>query len=353
MNSMRMLVDIGHPAHVHLFRNAMRMWMNKGHQVVVVIRDKDITARLLDLYGFTYSVASVARRGTLGLAVELLEHDWGVLKLAVQNRSQLLLGSSVSITHVARLIGARSIVFSEDDADTVPTFSLLTYPFAHAIVTPVCLTKSNDKKYLGHNSYHELAYLHPNVFTPDPVVLSKLGVQLGESYFILRFVALQAAHDSGAAGLSHSMRRKLVQTLSEHGRVFITSEAPLTEEFEPYRMSISPDEIHSALYYATIFVGDSQTMTMEAAVLGTPAIRCNTFVGRCSVIEELEHRYGLTYGFFPQDEERMFAKITDLLAERNLHGQWQQKRDHMLDEKVDLTAWMVDFVEGLGASLAR
>jgi len=31
------------------------------------------------------------------------------------------------------------------------------------------------------------------------------------------------------------------------------------------------------LYYANVYIGDSQTMATEASVLGTPAIRSNSF----------------------------------------------------------------------------
>jgi predicted glycosyltransferase len=45
-----------------------------------------------------------------------------------------------------------------------------------------------------------------------------------------------------------------------------------------------------------MYIGDSQTMTAEAAVLGTPAIRFNDFVGELSYLEELEYTFDLTYG---------------------------------------------------------
>jgi hypothetical protein len=340
-----MLFDIGHPAHVHLFRNAMQCLMDKGHEILIAIRDKDITSNLLDLYGLSYNVASVARQGTLGMAIELLEHNWHILKLAKRYQSDLLLGTSVSISHAARLVDAQAIVFNEDDAEAVRAFTLLAYPLAHAIVTPSCLNENHGRKHITYNSYQELAYLHPNVFTPNPTILPKLGVQPGEPYYIMRFVSLQAAHDRGEAGLSLAMRRRLIKTLSNYGRVFITSETPLSEEFDPYRIRISPEDIHDALTFATMLISDSQTMTAEAAVLGTPAIRCNTFVGRISYLEELEHRYGLTYGFLPQDEDEMLEMVMELLARNGLRSEWQDKRERMLADKIDLTAWMVDFIE--------
>lgn len=342
---MHILVDIGHPAHVHLFRNAMRIWMDRGHQVVIAIRDKDLTAKLLDLYGFSYSTASVARRGILGLAVELLEHDWHVLQLAVRHSSELLLGTSVSISHVARLIGARSMVFNEDDRDVVRAFTRLAYPLAHAIVTPACLGEDHGNKHIVYDGYQELAYLHPDVFAPNPDILAKLGVQPGEPYFIMRFVSLQAAHDVDESGLDLALRRELVRVLSKRGRIFITSESPLPDEFELYRIRILSEDMHDALAFATLLISDSQTMTAEAAVLGTPSVRCNTFVGRISYLEELEHRYQLTFGFQPKFRGQMLSFITELLDQPNLAEIWQRRRQRMLSEKIDLTPWIVDLVE--------
>lgn len=339
------LIDIGHPGHVHLFRNSIKAWKNKGHYVVIAIRDRGIVGSLLMTYGLDFSIASKPRSGIIGKSIELLEHDWNILKLTRRYNVKILLGTSVSIAHISKIVGAKSIVFNEDDNDYIKAFAYLTYPFADTIVIPDTLRDKRNEKYITYSGYQELAYLHPNQFKPDPRVLSELHVQPGEPYFIIRLVALSAYHDIGQHGLNLQSQRRLLNLLSKKGKVFITVEGNLPTEFRQYQLPLSPHLIHHALYYAAMLVSDSQTMTIEAAVLGTPVVRCNTFVGKCSVIEELEHKYGLTYGFLPQDEERMFAKIEDLLSNENTKGIWQQRRDIMLAEKIDLTEWMVNFVE--------
>ncbi|MBN1661657.1 MAG: DUF354 domain-containing protein [Anaerolineae bacterium] len=342
---MRLFIDIGHPAHVHLFRNAIRCWLDRGHEVTITIRDKDLTLTLLEQYGLPYRVASRARKDTIGMAIELVEHDWNVWRAARQARSQILMGTSVSISHVAPLVGGYALVFNEDDAQVARTFTRLAYPLAHAIVTPSCLPENHGKKHVTYDGYQKLAYLHPHVFSPDPGVLDALGLSPDEPYFVLRFVALHAAHDRGEKGMTSTVRQQLVDMLSARGRVLITSESALPPEFEPYRIAIPPTDIHHALYYATLFIGDSQSMAVEAAVLGTPALRCNTFVGRISVLQELEHKYGLTYGFRPDETQAMFSQIEELLGRADLHDEWQSRRARMLRDKIDVTAWMVDFVE--------
>jgi hypothetical protein len=342
---MNILIDIGHPAHVHLFRNAAKIWIEHGHSITITIRDKDITSELLDLYGFSYHVASIARKGTIGLAFELIEHDFGVLKAAIRNKCQVLIGTSVAISHVSRILGVKSIVFNEDDASIANTFVKLAYPLANAIVTPTCLNENHGKRHFVYDGYQKLAYLHPKYFKPNSKILEKLGVLPNEPYFILRFVSLKAAHDQGESGLNEEMKLKIIRKFTNYGRVFITSEIPLSGDLLSYRLNIPTIDIHDALYFSKMLIGDSQSMAVEAAILGVPSIRVNTFAKRCSVLIELENKYGLSFSFLPSKEEDIFNKIDELMNKQCLKDEWQEKRTILLNDKIDVTKWIVDFVE--------
>ena len=343
---MRILIDLGHPAHFHLFKNAAFELEKRGHRVFWATRNKDVVVRLLERNRLRYAILTTPRAGLLKFMGELAKHDYELYKMSKELDLDLMIGTSIFAAHVSKITRAKSIIFNEDDAAAGKVFAWLTYPFADTVVTPDCLRKDNfGKKHVKYSSYHELAYLHPRHFIPDPEVLGEVGVEQGERYFILRFVSLRASHDVGEAGLSFQMRRRLVNRLSQFGKVFISAEGVLPPEFAEYKIAASPDKIHHLLYYATMFIGDSQTMTAEAAVLGTPAIRCNTFVGRISYLEELEHKYDLTYGFVPGEEKRMFDRIIELLSTEGLKKIWQEKRNRMLQDKIDLTRWMIDFIE--------
>lgn len=138
----------------------------------------------------------------------------------------------------------------------------------------------------------------------------------------------------------------LVRLLEEYGRVIITTEKETPQELAKYRLSVSPEKIHSLLYYATAFLGDSQTMSSEAAVMGVPSLRCNTFAGRLSSLEEEEKRYGLTYAFIPAEFDRLIEKTKELLAIPGLKEEWQARRRLMLAEKIDVTSFLVWLAEG-------
>src|SRR5690606_8670353 len=141
----------------------------------------------------------------------------------------------------------------------------LTLPFATKIFTPSCYRMSLGKKHVRFNSYMELAYLHPDYFTPNPEIYTILGLDENEQYVLLRFVSWEATHDFGHAGMSLENKRKAVRLMSDHARVFITSEAELPEDLKQYRIKIPFDRIHDAIYYSSLLFGESATMASEAA----------------------------------------------------------------------------------------
>lgn len=267
-------------------------------------------------------------------------------KIIKKNSIEIGIGTSINLAHASKITKMKSLVLDDDDDTVQPLFTKFAHPFCDTLLSPSALIGHRKKKQtIFYTGYHELAYLHPNRFVPDSGVLNQSELIEGEKYFILRFNSFKAHHDIGIKGISLENKRKLINLLKPYGKIFITSERELETEFEEYRINIPPHQIHSLLYYATMFIGDSQTMTSEAAVLGTPSVRCNSFVGRIAYLEEQEHTYGLTYGFKPNETDKMFIKIEELLKLNNLKEEWQKRRQKMLADKIDVTAFLVWFVE--------
>ena len=353
---MNILIDIAHPAHVHLLRNFYAEMTKNGHKVIVTVKDIPAARQLLDLYHIPYIFLGKKSDRLAGKAIEQLRYNWEVWRIVRREHINVGIGSSITLAHVSRVSKMKSIILDDDDDAVEPLFAKYAHPFADVILSPDG-TPRKSKKTLYYPAYHELAYLHPNRFVPDPKVLDDAGIRYTRSadgtvsevepYFVLRFNAFKAHHDVGVVGLTIENKRRLVDYLSQHGRVFITTERNIDEEFLPYQLKVSPEKAHSLMYYATMLVGDSQTMTSEAAVLGTPAIRCNTFVGRIHYLEEEEHRYGLTYGFRPEQSEEMFRKIDELLSlgTTPLHAEWAARRERLLADKIDYTSFLVWFTE--------
>jgi predicted glycosyltransferase len=343
---MRLIFDLGHPAHFHLFKNVISELQKSGNEVCVVARQKDCLISLLEKADFKYKTIPRGVRGLYASGVQNIKTFQAIYKLAKQKPADFIVGTSLVAPYVAKLTGAKSIIFNADDSKVVPMFTKLAYPLANYIVTPESLSDYYGKKHIKHPSLHELAYLHPNRFRSNPDVLKAIGVGENEKYFLVRLVSLTAHHDIGETGLSSEQARLLVNRLLKYGKVFISAEKVLEKEFEPYLLKVDVAKIFDVMAFAQIVIGDSQTMIREAAVLGTPSIRCNTFVGRLSVIEDLQDR-GLTRGFLPCDFDKLLQCLDNWLANDKIKEQVRQKRAELLEQKVDLTGWMLDFFDKL------
>jgi len=246
---------------------------------------------------------------------------------------------NLHLAHLSKIHRIPSIILT--DTEHASLQNKLTFPFADVICTPSCYLDDLGKKQVRYEGYHELAYLHPNYFKPDPSVLDELNISKDDEFFILRFVSWEASHDVGKKGLSVEDKKKIVDELGKHGRVYITSESKLPKHFDKHRISVPPHKIHDLLYFAKMFVGEGATMASEAAVLGTPSIYINPI--QLGYITEQEEKYGLVHHLV--DANQVLSKIRELIGKNNLKNDWKARRDKMLSDKIDVTAWMISFIE--------
>ena len=339
--SMKILFYLNHPAHYHLFKNTINDLIYRDYPIKVAIVTKDVLERLVENEDWEYvNLFPEGRRirnmpNIVSAIVNLLKAEFRLFALVKKEKPSILVGTEGTLAHTGYLQGIPSILFNEDDTRATPE-NYLFYPFATKIVVPeVCDVGKWEKKKISYPGYHELAYLHPRYFHPREDFVKTFNPKM-EKYFIVRLAELTASHDSQKKGIDDSLLRCLITMLAEHGRVFITSERRLKPEFEQYRMHINPFFMTHALNFAEMYIGDSQTMTAEAAVLGTPSIRFNDFVGKLGYLEELEKEYGLTIGIKTGEKERLFNTVKDLAETPLLKKLWAEKRDRMLREKIDV-----------------
>jgi len=336
---MRILIDILHPAHVHFFKNFIKEMSKMNHEIYITSRNKEITNYLLAKYQLNHESISSIGNNFFDLGTELFTRSCKFASICFKIKPHLLMGiMGPTIAIVGKMLKIPTFVFY--DSEFAKLTNSFVYPLATKVITPSCYKNPIGKNHIKYKGYQELAYLHPDYYKSDSTVKEELGIGKNEDYFLVRLVGWKASHDIGFKGLNLKDVNFLINNLEDHGHVFVTSERPLSNN--KYSFSIPPEKIHDLLFHAKMYVGEGVTMASEAAILGTPAILISPLVGNIGYLEDLE-KYNLAFNF--TNSERAFDKVAELLSIDNLKETWKKHRLKMLDDKVNVTNFIVEFVE--------
>jgi uncharacterized protein len=347
---MKILFDIGHPANVHYFRNLIKWAEKEGHQYRVLARDKDVTLQLLKEYQIPF-----INKGKGGVAyVDRLIYS--IKSLFKINKAVREFKPDICISHaspylavIASFRGLNHIMFN--DTERALLFKHIVKYCKPNVFSPDSFVDKDHYNLETFPSYMELAYLHPEIYSVDDN--SDLVEKLGKDFILLRFVANKAAHDMGTEYISDDFKRELVQKFREYGNVWITSESSLPDDLKKYKLEVPPSAIHNVIANAMLLVGDSATMSSEAAMLGVPSIFINQ--NKLGYITELEETYGLVQHFMSDDEgcrQALQASIS-ILETENRNAIYQKRRDVMLKNKINLTEYMIQLVQKYAGHLSN
>ncbi len=336
---MKAMICFTHPAWVHQFRYIIKQMEARGDQVLAFVAEKDGNAKLLDSYGIPY-VRCAKSTGTnpvqkaflfLGLSVRFA---WSALRF----KPDIVIGRASPMLAVAAWVSRKPHILYEDTE--VSRFSLrICKALSTKILTPRTFLTDLGPKQERLDTYKELFYLHPSVFTPDRKKLRDVGFNPDEPYILVRFVAWNASHDIGKHGLDDEGKIALVKRLSKYGRVYVSAEGGVPVALRPNLLTTPYELIHHVLAFARLVYSEGATMASEAVVLGTHALYVNTIVSG-STREQCE-RYHLLYNFNDGEDryERAAQKAEELLETPGLVELGHEKQRKLLSEKVDINSY--------------
>lgn len=341
-------IFVNTPAQAHFFKNIVKILEKKGHIVNFLVRDYGETVDIMRAFGFNfflYSRPPIRKTGKIiSLPMDLLTAN----KFLQRNKPEIVLGFGGHEAYTGFLLQRPSIVF-QDSEPHINLAYLLQYkmfmPFVNSIVTTLTFTDNLGKKQIKVDSFKEISYLHPRYFTPDKTIFDSLNINKNEEFVIIRFNAFDAVHDTGIGSFSLEQKRCLIEKLEKHTRIFISAEKEIPNDFKKYLLNIPKQKIHDCLYFAKLLITDTQTMTTEAGILGTPVVRCNSFVGKNDMgnFIELEHKYNLIFSF--RNPNHAIEKALAILEDHTIKQQWKEKKQRLLNDKIDITAFMVWYIE--------
>lgn len=334
---MRYIFELNHPKHYYQFKYLMRALERDGHKILVLARDKDVLLKVLEEEDVPYKVFGRHNKSIVRKILGTFSLLRNYRKIAKRfNPDVIVSKASFYGCFTAVRLGRKSVIFP--DSEVVTVTNRYVVPLCTKVVTPENFTLDYGKKHIRVKGVFENCYLAPSVFTPDMSVVEEYG--LSEPYAIFRFVGWFANHDVKNSGFSLEEKIRMVKAVEPYMTVYVSSEKALPAELSKYKLPTPASQIHNVLSFADLYLGDSQTMATEAALLGTPAIRSNSFVGDgdMSNFKMLEQKYGLL---------RNVASFEDVLsllkswASSSKKAEWQEKQARYFESVGDSNAEIV------------
>jgi uncharacterized protein len=346
---MRVLFELTHPKHYYQFRQLIKKFINKGDEIRIIARDKDVLLQVLQDEGHHYEIYGRHKKKMQGKIFNIFSIFFSYRKIVRKFKPDFILSKASLYAVMARPFTRARLVITPD-SEVVWLTRKIVAPLSHIVITPETYTISYGKKQKRINGFFEECYLSPDAFKADKAIVEKAGVNVQKPYFVLRFISWDANHDVGQFGFTDEQKSHLVEKLSRFGEVIISAEQKnIPPELDKHLSKVPPNEIHHLLHFATMYIGDSQTMATESALLGTPSIRYNSFVGPndMSNFIILEKEHDLMRNF--RDFDKMMSAIDVMLQNPSLKQEWLDKRNKYFASKPDLNEQMMkaiqDFVQ--------
>ena len=339
---MKILIDINHPAHVHYYKNFIRIMKAKGHQFLVINRDSKMINQLLDFYGIEHTIRNKRpeKKGTMTSMMNLAKMTLWCIRKSFAFRPDLYMGfASVPCSVTSWLFRKPSILI--DDTEHNALNHKIYMRVCSAVLTPFYFKKDlgNEKKQIRFNAYVEQLYLHSAYYKNSTQVLEELNVKPKE-YVIVRYIAYDAHHDLKVHPISEETKKNIVKELSKRYRVFVSLEKSVKDPFyDDYVLKISPEKMHDLEANAKFMIAEGATMASEAFLLGVPYLYLNPLIVgyidyQCT---HYPHRcFKTTNG----DEA---LKIVSQLMDIKIDGEAERRK--VEEQTINPTAYLEEFVE--------
>ena len=335
---MKIVIEINHPKHYYQFKYVANL-LRTDHEVIFLARDKEIVFKILEEESVKYHSFGKHYKNIVGKLWGSFEIFFTYFRLIRKIKPDIIISkASPYSTILGKFLNIKTVIFP--DSEVVALTNKFVSKLADLIITPISFSHSFGKKHHKVSGFFEETYLSKDVFTPNQKIKEILAPE-GQLFAILRFVSWNANHDIGKSAVSTEIIEKIINKIEDKMTIYITSEAKLPKLLSKYSLPIPKNEIHSALYYASLYVGDSQSMATESALLGTPAIRCNKFVGEndMNAFKVLENDLHLLYNF--PDWNLALKKVDEIEDFSELKKEWRIKANDYYSGKKDINTEIV------------
>lgn len=272
---MNIIIDIIHPAHINLFKGAIKILEKQGHKVIVSCINRGKLSDIVknELHPIPVKVIGKHRGSTFSILFEAnLLRIFQLIGFIVGKKIDVGISfGSFLMGFVLTILRKPNIHLSDDPERKVnAVLELLTC--TERYLPPIVKPKGKTRTF---NALKEWAYLSPKYFKPHSKIVEDYGLNPKEYIFIREVSTGSLNYKGQKAGLvatfAHQLPKHLKVVLSLEDKSLINrypSDWILLKE--------PVNDIHSLIYYSKLVISSGDSMAREGAMLGNLSIYCGS-----------------------------------------------------------------------------
>lgn len=340
---MRILIDIGHPAHVNFFKNVISTLRNNGHDIfITAIRRGKLSKIIKSEFNEIPVRFNGKHRGT----------KWSILfeanilrfieqlKFVYSKKIDIAVScGSFTTGAIFKFVLRKPNIQFDDDPERKINVALEKMTSTELVFPPIV---GINNKVKTMNALKEWAYLSPKYFTPSIQELDNYNLK-PQRYVFIREVStgsLNYANQQSniiatfARDLPHNYYRILLSledksTINQYPSDWILLKEPL-------------NDIHSLIYFSKIVISSGDSMAREGAMLGVPSIYCG-------IREMAANRLMIDKGMLFHKDVEEVPQFVERIISSDIKIEEQDKfRERLEDEWVDVTEFIVSQIKKYG-----
>lgn len=278
---MNILVDLAHPRHYYQFKYICELLEERGHKVYIAATDRPLLMEILNESGVDFILFKHTQSGNrfikLWSHVCRLDEFRSVL---LRNNIDVYISKASIGSFFVKVIARRIMTVIFPDSEDVSLTNNFVRFFSDLILLPkIFPLKWQENKVVRVNGTCENCYLDPRYLKLDSVNVRDFGYPENAKFVFFRFVAWKAHHDVGQYGFNRKQRIEVVNLFLSYGFIpLISFEDEPDPELSEFVNRFPKSKVRSVLQLCDYFVGDSQSMAAESALLGLKSFRYNSWV---------------------------------------------------------------------------
>ena len=128
---MKILIQVGHPAQFHFYKNAVILWQTKGHKVRLLIKTKDVLENLAMASGLNYVIfehKNYNKSSKIEMLKMVSSRFFSYIKQMLTFRPDIIIGPDPILAKISRFYKSKFIAVAEDDYQIIKTLAYLLFP---------------------------------------------------------------------------------------------------------------------------------------------------------------------------------------------------------------------------------